>query len=194
MERIPVPHYSQRLLLRAETTRERVFRYAEDTGWPLIRQEGDPDLHETFRADFSAGEHAVFRYVEDFMSRQRYVYVESLADGVVDRAGTLVERGLRPERLDALAAACDRAEGVEHGWALVRLGVAAPERSVPEVFDRIVAGFRHPDPEVRRLALWASTYSPWAEYVPHIREVSRTDTVEAVRNRANDLLAVHAAG
>lgn len=188
-----MPHYSQRLLLPAESTRAHVFRYAEEMGWPLVRQVGDPDLHETFRAEFAVTGSTQFRYVEDFMSRERYVYAESPEDNTMwRRLAELIAEDLRPERLEDLAAACDKAEGLEHGQALVRLGVAAPHAFTPEVFDRVTAGFRHPDPEVRRLALWASTYSPWSEYVPHIREVSRTDTADPVRARANDLLAVHA--
>lgn len=180
--------YSGRMLLRPETSRDRVYEYLREMGWRMVLEEGDPGRQQNFRAEFEVAPIVFFHYVEDFTSRQRYFYVSSPTDLATDRLATLTASDLSPEPLSTLVRACDSAAGLDKGRALMRLGVGAPHEYSEAIFGRIDAGMRDEDPRVRRLSLWATTYSPWPQYLPTIRLIAELDSEPALRERAN---AIH---
>ncbi|MER6812725.1 hypothetical protein ABT299_25975 [Spirillospora sp. NPDC000708] len=181
---------ARRMLLRQETSRNDVLRYAAAMGWAKTGEEGALEQSQTYRLVFSVVPGTAVRYVEDFTSRQRYLYVSSNTDWVAERLATLIDDDLSPWPLSDLVAACDHSRDLEHGRALMRLGVAAPYEYNPEVFARLDAGMQHPDPRVRRLSLWATTYSPWPQYLARICAIAQADPEPALQERAETILAV----
>jgi hypothetical protein len=184
--------FSPRALLRTGTSRQDVLNYAREMGWPNTLEEGDPGQGQNYRAAFAIvpGSGTSLHYVEDFTSRQRYVYVSSTELWLASRMATFVDDDLDPETLDDLLATCDTSTGLDHGRALMRLGVAAPYEFSPDVYARLSAGMKDTDPRVRRLSMWATTYSPWPQYLDHIHAIADADPDDALRDRAATILAV----
>jgi hypothetical protein len=184
-----VAYFTQRALLTADISRNAVMTYAASMGWPLVLEEGDP-ARENYRAHFGVAPENEFRYVEDLTSRQRYVYVASSTDDGAAILAGLVADDIDTVPLQQLLDACDTTEDLEHGRALMQLGVAAPYEHAPEVFTRINAGMQHDDARVRRLAAWATTYSPWPSYLPALRTIATSDPEPALRDRAGSIVEI----
>lgn len=181
---------SRRMLMRSQSSREHVYRYLVEMGWSMVLEEGDASRRENYRADFRVAPGTLFHYVEDFVSRQSYFYVSSVTELGVERLATLVDDDLDPFGLSELLEISDNARGLEHGRAIVKLGVAAPHEFDEQVFARIDSGMRNEDLRVRRLSLWATVYSPWPQYLPQIRFISEHDPDDGIRGRAMDILEV----
>jgi hypothetical protein len=183
--------FTQRMLLTEQITRARVYGYAAEMGWRKVLEEGDPKQQENFRIYFEVAPEVLVRYVEDFTSRQRYVYGSSPTELGADLLSTLVADDLEPRALSDLLQACDVAEGLERGRANMRLGVAAPYDYAQDVYERISAGMQHEDRRVRLLSMSATAYSPWREYVPLLREIAGADPDPGLRDRAETILSVY---
>lgn len=183
-------YFTQRMLLTERTSQARVRAFAAGMGWQTALEEGDP-AHENFRIDFVVAPEVFLHYVEDFTSRQRYFYVSSPTPDAAYPLSTLVADDLEPYAMSDLLRACDMAEGLEQGRANMRLGVAAPHEYAQDVFEHISAGMRNEDPRVRRLSMWATTYSPWHQYVPLLRDIARADPDPALQDRAETILSVY---
>jgi hypothetical protein len=184
-----VTYYTQRSLLTGHTSRTAIFTYAAHMGWRLVLEEGDPAV-ENYRAHFGAAPGVEFRYVEDLTSRQRYVYIASSTDDGAAILAGFVADDIDTMPLQQFLDACDATEDLEHGRALMRLGVAAPYEHSPDVFNRINAGMQHDDARVRRLAVWATTYSPWPAYLRALRTIATSDPDPALRDRAHGIVEI----
>ncbi|MGM0344561.1 hypothetical protein [Streptomyces sp. Adlamb9] len=183
-------YVTQRTLFTEQAARDQVLAYAAEMGWRTALVEGDP-TRENFRVNFEVAPEVFVHYVEDFTSRQRYFYVTGPTELAIDQLATLVASDLATYALSDFLRACDVAEGVERARANMRLGVAAPYDYDEDVFERISAGMRHEDPRVRRLSMWATTYSPWGQYLPLLRDIARADPDPALRDRAVTILSVY---
>lgn len=183
-------YFSQRMLTSAENSRESFYVYTDNMGWGKILEEGDPGRQENFPADFGIAPGTLLHYVEDFTSRQRYVYVSSTSEIAASRLATLVESDLHVVTLDNLLEACDNSVGADRGRAIMRLGVAAPHEYSGAVFDRINTGMEDTDPRIRMVSLLAATYSPWPQYLDQISRLANSDPNEEIRRQASHFLDI----
>lgn len=78
----------------------------------------------------------------------------------------------------------------ELGTALLLLGVSAPIGYDEEVAEVISGELYSEYEEVRDMAVWATSYSPYKEYRPDLEEVMANDESERVRTRARTVLRV----
>jgi hypothetical protein len=72
--------------------------------------------------------------------------------------------------------------------AVLRAGLGASEEFDERFFARINAALQHPDRRVRETAVWAVTFSPYAEYRPALTAIRESDEDPALRENAEILL------
>jgi hypothetical protein len=79
---------------------------------------------------------------------------------------------------------------IEHGLAVMRLGVSAPADFDEEIWDIISSEFYNDYEETRDMAVWACTYAPYPQYRPDLEEVVANDPNEKVSGRARMVLGI----
>lgn len=83
----------------------------------------------------------------------------------------------------------DEAESPEEAErAILMLGVASPEKPVPEFLERILQGLSHPQPGVRLAAILAVGYRGWPAFEAPLHERQSDDPDEHVRTRSGNML------
>jgi hypothetical protein len=129
------------------------------------------------------------RYTEDEMTGNCYVVVEATTRGEVQRLGELVLEELLPWEMPELVFAVDNAaDEIEFGLSVIRLGIAAPPHRDDQIFRRVRSALTHDDVRVRDMAIVATTYSPWPEYVPILRDIAQSDPEPKLRQRSRLVL------
>lgn len=133
------------------------------------------------------------RYTEDEMTGNCFVVVEATHREEVQRIGELVLNELLPWEMAELIYAVDTApDEIELGLSVIRLGIAAPPRKDEEIFRRVRSALIHDDVRVRDMAIVATTYSPWPDYVPILRGIEQSDPEPKLRQRSRFVLESYA--
>ncbi len=65
--------------------------------------------------------------------------------------------------------------------SLIRLALGAGETFSHTCFDILQSGLRHSDPDVRFAAVRSAGLSQWSEFVPELKQLSETETVEEIQ-------------
>jgi hypothetical protein len=175
---------TSKMLLRSCPYEEELDAFARSHGWRRTSTSDTPSgRHE---AEWSTGDnYTTLRYVKDEMAPYCYFYVAGSDPEPVGDAAMQAYEGLQPLVLSDIIPEVDAASApLQLGQALLRLGIVAPLDLDPDVLERIVGGLSHPDGRVRTMALWATTYSPWAEYRPMIAAIAGSDPDSRLRERA----------
>ena len=186
---------TSKMLLRGCPYEDELDAFAELHGWQ--RTSASDALSGRREVEWSTGDNdTTLRYVKDEMSPNCYFYVAGSDPAPVGDAAMQAYEELQPLVQSDVIPQVDAAPGpLQLGQALLRLGIVAPLESDPDVLERIVGGLSHPDGRVRTMALWATTYSPWAEYRPAITAIAESDPESLLRERARVTLeAFDAAG
>jgi hypothetical protein len=177
---------SVRLVLRNAPNEREVRELASACNWELVADRpGDPDEGVLRELEWQADPAVQVAYTEDDMSPNAFVTVGG-SDAVKTSAITAqVQEGLKFWSLRDLCRLVDIVKDpVKIGLAVLRLGLGSPYSYDSEVFQRITSALTHEDRRTRDMAIWATTYSPWPEYLPSLREVAENDPVSKLRERA----------
>ncbi|MFC4000000.1 HEAT repeat domain-containing protein [Nocardiopsis sediminis] len=182
---------TRRMVLRERFSEAEVEDFAQELGW--TRQGVDPadpeegiDYHVFWAPPGAA---LALHYTEDDLAGDSYVMVIGKDAAAVRGAQALVEPRLKTWRSAELLAEVDRAVGpVALARAVLRAGLGAPEEFNEEFFARIGSALQHPDRLVRETAVWAVTFSPYAEYQPALTALRDGDEDPDVRANAEILL------
>lgn len=181
--------FGPRMLLRDCPARVRIGAYAEEMGWSIVSEVGDTGSGENLQLVIAVAPGFLVNYVEDFVSRQCYMYVSGSEAFATQRLALQVAGDLDPWALGELLDDVDQApDPLTLGQRIVRLGIGAPYDFDETVFRKISEGMQHADARVRRLSMLACGYSPWLEYLPFLAEIAEADVDESLRERAMVIL------
>ncbi|MFC8244852.1 hypothetical protein [Streptomyces chartreusis] len=184
---------SGRFVMRFYPAREEVESLAVAHGWT---QESTVQKQPPFSGTeitWSSSGGGSLLYTEDEMTGNCHVVVEATNREEVQRIGELVVDELHPWEMPELVFAVDTApDEIELGLSVIRLGIAAPPRKDEEVFRRVRSALTHDDVRVRDMAIVATTYSPWPDYVPILRGIEQGDPEPKLRQRSRFVLESYA--
>lgn len=162
-----------------------ITAYGEGYGWQLTGE--DPDGSRIFTAGRASLE---VHYRDDDITHNSYAYAVGATKNVAEALIGMIERDLdcwpRPLLLHAFDQRPDFDRG---GQALLRLTLSAPDVFDQDVYDRVAVALRDPDERLRNLAIWATSCTPWPEYRRLLTDATTTDPSDAVRARADRMLA-----
>ncbi len=174
-----------RLVARKEDFKRDLMKLARERLWRLrtvLLPRAPDDNHEMHWQPGPDGTEV--RHVVDPIVRFAYIVIDGPGESALrDEVTTRIPCYAPVELLDRLAAAPDAARA----RCALELGVGAPSSFDQAVFEAITATMGDPDPGVRRAALWAAAYAPWAAYRPVAQALAATDPSEVVRSTAEML-------
>ncbi|WP_199512585.1 hypothetical protein [Nucisporomicrobium flavum] len=146
---------------------------------------GDEDAGTGYEMTWSMAPAVILHYVEDVVSRSGHVHVTGRDTADIESRVETLGRELDTLTMKELTAAVGEAgAGPELARALLRVGLGAPLAFDATVFDVIRGGLANEDAMVRQSTVYATTYSPWREWLPVLREVARDDPSADVRELA----------
>ncbi|MFI6563225.1 hypothetical protein [Streptomyces sp. NPDC050534] len=185
---------SSRFVLRSYPAREEVQYFAESLGWVVASTEKKAPPFSGTEIIWSSSGGEALRYMEDEMTGNCYVTVEASTGEEVQRLGEAVVDELLPWEREELVFAVDTAsDEMEFGLAVIRLSIAAPRRTDETILQRVRSALTHDDARVRDMGIVATTYSPWPEYVPLLRDIAQGDSEHKLRERSRSVLESYAA-
>lgn len=182
---------TRRMVLRERFCEEDVERFAQELGWTKRGvDQADPEEGIAYHVVWAPPGAAIsLHYTEDDLARDSYVTVIGKDAAAVHGAQVLVEPRLNTWPLAELLAEVDGASTpVLLARAVLRAGLGAPETFDEGFFARINAALQHPDRRVRETAVWAVTFSPYAEYRPALTAIRESDEDPELRDNAEILL------
>jgi len=127
-------------------------------------------------------------YIDDYLIDVPYLLIhgEDRERAIPDVREAVPSYGMDRAILEALAARTSNEKSDAIRRIAVLGGKQAPDFAALQLFD---AAFIDPDPEIRKLAVRASTYPQWQEFEPRLEIVARGDQDQSVRELANRALA-----
>lgn len=182
---------TRRMVLRKRFCEEEVERFAQELGWPRCEtDQADPEEGIAYHVFWAPPGAALgLHYTEDDLARDSYVTVIGKNAEAVHGAQELVEPRLNTWPLAELLAEVDGASTpVSLARAVLRAGLGAPHEFDETFFARINAALHHSDRRVRETAVWAVTFSPYAEYRPALTAIRESDEDPLLRDHAEILL------
>jgi len=179
-------HMGRRYVLRDYPGAAEACALAERREWSVVGERpADPERGLPFEMVWLIEPGCKFYFTHEETARCGHVHVGGRFAEPVERHTE--DLGRQPEvhsGAELLQIVDGASTPEERGAALLKLGVGAPHRFDRDFFDRTRAGLEDPDVRLRDLALWAATYSPWAEYKRIIEKLARSDPDRGVRRRA----------
>jgi hypothetical protein len=109
--------------------------------------------------------------------QNRYLVISGPAE---DKVAQQLRDGLEVFELSSIQRLASPELNATEAVALVNATVLmAPDKFDPQFFEHLAAALRHPEPEVRRAAVFAITYLPWRQFRDLLLELERQDpTIE----------------
>lgn len=182
----PFPYRTRKLVTRNCPALDEVIRLAESLGWPCAGDQLDQRKHEVC---YDLGPVVTLHYVEDQIIRMCYIYISSTVGNLAEGFAKMVVEGIDilsiPEILEMVDA---EHEPLRKGRAIIRLGLAAPGDYDSATYSRIEQALIAPDERLREMAIWATSYSSYAEYRSLLRHIAQADPVHRIRERAAMML------
>lgn len=173
---------SRRLLLRRCPGLDDVSQWAQVNDWT---RSGADDSDKKLEVRWQVGSATELHYVEDRVIGMCYVFAADSIPMLATGFGDVIESELDVVPIVEIMNAIDQGQDPLHiGREIIRLGVTAPLVYDDDVFARIGSALRSPDDRVRELAMWATTYSSYAEYRPILRMIAQNDPSQSARERA----------
>lgn len=177
---------THRLALNRFVSREAFQRAATGRRWFLYTvvpsSDGVP-YEEVWSID--GGDSAV-HYIEDQYLGVPYLMVmgkdeDAIAADLAHDLGTV-------DANEAVRMVREAKDDAELMRGLEYLAASVPERADPAVVGAIAQALEHPDPDVRRLAIFASTYAAWPELDTLLARTAEVDPDPGVRDGARRAL------
>lgn len=179
--------------MRSYPAQQDVDHFASDHGWVKTSMERKPAPFSGLEMTWSLPNNGTLRYTEDEMTQNCYLVAVAATRDDAQSIGNLILDELFPWELPELILAVDIApNNLEFGFSVIRLGIAAPPRKDEEIFRRIQSALVHEDFQVRDMAIVATTYSPWPDYIPTLRSISENDPEPELRHRSAMVLESYA--
>ena len=176
------------LVLEPGTGVDHVVATAENAGWTTVLDEPRDGNRPRRLAWEGRWDDVRIYYVDDHLIKVPYLIVRG-----PDREEAVLEVRLLIPSFDLVRAipdalcAATREDKVEAIRRIAVLAFASPPlRIVLTVFD---GAFTDADPEVRRMAVGASTYPAWREFEPRLEILANGDEDDGVRDLAVRTLA-----
>ena len=176
-----------RLILSTKVPPELLFAAAERAGWKKLSEEPrDGNRPHTVIWQGPWPDLKIY-YVDDHLIGVPYLLIHGPGS---ERAREDVMETLPSHSIElALVDALDARTREEKQTALRRLAVLGtaqpPDPNTLAIFD---TAFNDPDPEVRKVAIGATTYPTWREFEPRLQIVADNDEDTSVRELANRTL------
>jgi hypothetical protein len=186
--------YSRRYLLAPRSTEDEVATVAARLNWERLGEilEDSANLvsHEVI---WGRDEKLTLHYSEDLLSRSPHAFVTGDDQAKVDIVSRIVEQKLRPATLEEILEAADDVAGniPDEMLAVLRLGLGAPLSFDERFFLRIRDAMQSSIFQLRKAAIWATSYVPWPQYIPLLVEVAEHDPIESLRSDARMLLEAY---
>jgi hypothetical protein len=179
---------TRRLLLDKSADDQHFALVAGRNGWFPYGPPHESELSYERRWEAEGG--AIVTWVHDHLLDVRYVHVRGGDREAVERKvrATLPVLG-RDDIHRRFAQASD-----QHSWirAIYYAAAFADDSFDPDLFALFEKAMAHADPEVRRAAVFATTYPAWTEFRPVLERLRAEDASEEVRHDADVTLdALH---
>lgn len=172
-----------------------VNAFAEREGWPIISETpGDPARGVPYQVAWYA-DGTVLDYAEDDVSKSSFFYLAGPHSDLVQNCESIAVAALTPLAVPELARDVLEAKtGPKRGRALLRLGLGSSAEFDRDVFQLISEGLQDTDPQIRNVSVYATTYSPWAEFRPLLERIVGDDPEDDVRVTAAGALRAYDKG
>jgi hypothetical protein len=164
--------------------------FVDSLGWVRLGEQAqDINAAQSREVMWGAGPALSLHLIEDPVSLNDYVMARGYDKGAVDALAQLAEGQLDVWKQDELLQAIDdAADEIEKARTVIRAGVGAPDEFDELFYAAITAAMADPSSAVREAALYATAYSPYAQYRGALEKVANTDRDENRRNDAQLLL------
>jgi HEAT repeat protein len=190
-----VTHYSWRLILRGDpaNAENAVIDYAIERGWVGTTTPGDPEAGTISETVWMMSRDASLHFLVDDQTDCAYVYTAANSARACQAAEQEVMRHLEVIDRSELLASFDQAESPsEKRQAVLRVALGAPDEVDDDTFRRVLEAMRESDPEVRKAAVYATSYSPSRRFLPLLESALRDDPSPDVREHAATLIEAYA--
>ncbi|GAA2836556.1 HEAT repeat domain-containing protein [Crossiella cryophila] len=179
-------------VLRVLPGEDEVAAYAAEQEWdPISFRQADPAQGVNYEVVWLTEDNLTLHYRQDYVSRSAcFLFAgddPELAEHLAAEMDTALDAYSVEELIDA---ATTTTEPPERGRALLRLGFGSPPTADDRILPVITAGLRDPDPDLRRTAIWATTYAPWPQYRAPLAELATGEPVPDVRDLAQATLQI----
>lgn len=181
---------SMRWVLKSPRSEAELGHHAERKDWRLIgRTFPDAEMRVNYEVVWMTDDAVTFHYVEDEIAAHSFVFFKgreaTLVDSYADEAGRELEVWQLEETVRAVDAASDPRQ---LGLALLRMGLAAPYMYNEAVSARLLKNAEDPEDNLRNIAVWAMSYSPYPQYRATLRRLAVDDPNGEIRDLASATL------
>lgn len=195
---------SRRLIFRnPEDAAATASRYADNNSWRKERETpDDPETGNLREVVWQISATASMHYLVDDATGLPYIYFSTYSEDL--HAGVAAARDLAQElvgdatqRLDVyereeLISAYNNAEkSKQRASTLLAMALGSPQESDEVGQEIIMSALKDRDKIVRSAAVYATTYTPSAHYIPILRSIKNTDKNRKIRDRAADVIAAY---
>ncbi|KAB1990058.1 hypothetical protein [Streptomyces triticiradicis] len=182
---------SRRRVLRDPSAEADVAEYARRKGWRRIgSRDPAPERGVNEREVMWLTDEALtFHYVEDGVAAHSYVFFEGRDKEVVDAYDAQIVGDMDFWTQDEALRAEEAAEDPrERGLALLRVGLVAPREFDEDIYAAVNKELEEEEEDLRNIALWVMSYSPYPQYRPALRRVAERDPSPDIRELARATL------
>ena len=162
-----------RLVLRDSVSREEIDRLASEKGWIFsgeVKATGNTPYQKIWT---TIDQRTAIHYIEDSLIVIHYLQIKGdRPEEVADDIRASLDVYDKYEIRNIVESASRSSEVID---AIYIAGVAAPQRYDEEYFQLFENVLSHPDPEVRRAAIFAMAYASWPQFRSLLERVIATD-------------------
>ncbi|MFJ8531879.1 hypothetical protein [Streptomyces sp. NPDC093591] len=188
-------YFSRPLIIRGnpDEAEEQVERAAESLGWPCRGEiPADPDQGVPYEVQWMAGPALILHFVVDDLSNCSVVRVSGDSPDFVESAAFLVKGSVDVYSFEELLDSVEAAEDTEKSaQALMQASVGAPPEFSERLFGSIRSFLASGNPELQEAAIWATSFTPFAQYRALLNEVLATQSDLRLRKTAMSVLEAY---
>ncbi|WP_158101722.1 HEAT repeat domain-containing protein [Streptomyces pharetrae] len=166
--------------------------YAIEHGWVGTTTPGDPEAGTINETVWMMSQDVSLHFLVDDQTDCAYVYTAANSARACQAAEQEVMRHLDVIDRSELLASFDHAESPsEKRQAVLRVALGAPDELDDDTFHRVREAMRESDSEVRKAAVYATSYSPSRRFIPILKSAFREDPSPDVREHAATLIEAY---
>ncbi|HEY0603508.1 MAG TPA: HEAT repeat domain-containing protein [Herpetosiphonaceae bacterium] len=176
-----------RIVIKPSAEEEDITAFAARQGWHFVEELG-PTEQQPYQKIWTVPDHQTsVYYIEDFILNIRYFVVAGdQPQPVIDQ----IQSGLEVySRADVLELVETSRELNRRVLAIHRVAGIAPHEFDQEIFDCLQRAMRDPEVDMRRAAIFATTYAHWPEFQASLERLQASDDDPSVRELAEHVLA-----
>lgn len=187
-------HYSWRMILRGDTdsAKRSVQEYAERYGWDGTTIPEDPASGTIEESIWQVSEDVAVHFMSDDFTRRPYVFAAADSINSCHAMQAHLQNHLNPVPQSELLADLENSTTPdERRRAILSVALGGPNQDNEIVISSIDQSLRDESAEVRKAAVFATTYSPSSRYIPMLTEALRNDASVEVREEARTILDIY---